>query len=139
MSISYQYQGRSYRYLASPYSHPDKSVMERRYHEAKTALSILLSRKVWVYSPIVHCHQMAVDHSLPTDAEFWKEYNYTMIDASEGVWVLCIDGWRQSLGILDELKHAAPRDDTRYISPAADYEPMKADDYVRFLMASERG
>lgn len=93
-------------YLASPYSHPDKSVMEARFHETKRALAWLLSKRHWVYSPIVHAHQMAQDHQMPTDAKFWEDYNHAMIRSSCGVWVLCIDGFEDSKGVTEELAYA---------------------------------
>jgi hypothetical protein len=109
----------SYHYLASPYSHLDPAVMHARYERAELATAWLLSRKIWVYSPIVHCHNMAKKLKLPTDNEFWKAYNRVMIRASDGILVLQIDGWAQSVGIQDEIDFAYNYDiDVEYITPS---------------------
>lgn len=96
----------SFKYLASPYSSPDLEVMEDRYQEAMYCTHWLLRTKVWVYSPIVHCHEMAKKHDLPRDYLFWQHYNNAMISGSDGIIVLAIPGWQESRGVTDELKIA---------------------------------
>jgi predicted acyl esterase len=93
-------------YLASPYSSPDPEVRHKRYLEVMDCLAWMLNRRMWTYSPIVHCHDMAVKHKMPTDNEFWKDYNRVMIDGSVGVAVLKIGGWEKSVGIRDEMDYA---------------------------------
>lgn len=91
-------------YLASPYSHPDPRIMHARYLAAEAACVDLLRRREWVYSPIVHCHQMALNHELPTDAGYWRDYNQAMLDKSDQLVVLCLDGWRASVGVIGEMQ-----------------------------------
>lgn len=93
-------------YLASPYSHPDSDVHEARYREALDCAAWLLRRHTWVYSPIVHCHVIALRHELDPSFGFWRDYNVAMIDASARVAVLAIEGWRQSKGVIGETVHA---------------------------------
>ena len=97
-------------YLASPYSHPEQKIMQRRYHQVMRATSILLKGGVYVYSPIVHCHVMANMHNLPTDFEFWKGYNEHMIGCSESLYVFCLDGWDFSKGVAGEMAFAKERE-----------------------------
>lgn len=94
-----------YMYLASPYTGTPE-VMLARFHEAKKALHALCHQRVWVYSPIVHCHQLALDHEMPTDFQFWLDYNHVMIEASCGIVVLGIDGWDRSKGVAEEMAFA---------------------------------
>jgi hypothetical protein len=96
----------TYRYLASPYSHPEPAMMDLRYCEARDALAWLLNRQIWAYSPIVHCHDLALIHQMPTDAEFWREYNETMLRSASALLVLTIDGWSKSKGIAGEIAFA---------------------------------
>ena len=96
----------SFIYLASPYSHSEASIREARFKEAEAATVWFLKQKVWVYSPIVHCHALAKEHNLPTDAGFWQEFNHTMIERSSGVIVLGIEGWQESKGVKDEISFA---------------------------------
>lgn len=91
-------------FLSSPYSHPDPRIMHARYLEAETACVDLLRRREWVYSPIVHCHQMALNHELPADAGYWSDYNRAMLDKSDRLVVLCLDGWRGSIGVAAEMQ-----------------------------------
>lgn len=100
----------SFWYLASPYSHPDAKVRELRYHTTMSATAWLLMQKKWVYSPIVHCHEMALAYALPTDAEFWKDYNLAVLSAAAGVYVLMMDGWKESRGVKMELIWAIEQD-----------------------------
>lgn len=93
-------------YLASPYSHPTASVREARYRLAEAATAWCLRQMIWIYSPIVHCHEMAFRYSFPTDAKYWEDYNYTMLEAAQGLIVLLIDGWKDSKGIAGEVGFA---------------------------------
>lgn len=96
-----------YKYLASPYSDPDPLVREQRYLAAATALHTLLDNRIWTYSPIVHCHELAKLWGMPTDAEFWKEYDAAMIAGSNGIFVLRLEGWAKSVGVTGEIKLAS--------------------------------
>ena len=95
-----------YIYLASPYSHPDPAVRLRRYRAVRDATTWLLRRRLWVYSPIVHCHDLATSAELPTDFTFWAEYNYVMIDRADMLYVLTLDGHAESVGVAGERRYA---------------------------------
>jgi hypothetical protein len=96
----------SFLYLASPYTHPDAYVREARYLTALDALHWLLGNRIWAYSPIVHCHDLAKHNDLPKDHDYWLEYNHLMILNSRGVAVLQTPGWTESKGIADETLYA---------------------------------
>ncbi len=95
-----------FKYLASPYSHPNPDVQYERYTYARNAVAHLLLKRVWTYSPIVHCHTIAAVHELPGDAAFWWEYNRAMLAASSGLIILRIEGWESSVGVAQELDYA---------------------------------
>jgi hypothetical protein len=96
-------------YLASPYSHPDPAVRNARY-EAVARYTILAIREGFViFSPIVYGHQLALTGDLPTDAEWWRSFNETVIAACDSMIVLQIDGWQESLGVKMEIEFAASR------------------------------
>jgi hypothetical protein len=92
-------------YLASPYSHSLAAVRTERFILARRATSWALSQRFWLYSPIVHCHEITLVEGLPTDAKYWQDYNHTMIDASQGVIVLRIPGWSASVGVAEEISY----------------------------------
>ena len=97
-------------YLASPYSHPDPTVVEERYQKALAAVAKYAQLKIAVYSPIVHWHCVAQRYELPTDAAFWSGLNETMLKRCSKLVVLAIDGWSGSVGIQQEYDWALALD-----------------------------
>lgn len=93
-------------YLASPYSHPDPLIRKTRFLLAQERCAELLKLNVWVYSPIVHCHEMAEVFDLPTDFEYWRAYNFDMLRRADGMEVMQIDGWKESAGVKAEFQFA---------------------------------
>lgn len=95
----------SYVYVASPFSHPDLEVQRKRFYEAMryTAWRIKEFGEV-VYSPIVHCYEMALVHDFPGDADFWKRYDTIMLVPAAEMHVLQIEGWKESKGVQGEIE-----------------------------------
>lgn len=93
-------------YLGSPYSHADPAVRHARYLAARQALRERLEARIWTYSPIVHCHHLAVDGGMPTEAKFWEAYDFAMIRASDRLVVLTLPKWEESVGLEGEIKCA---------------------------------
>lgn len=92
-------------YLASPYSHADAAVMQRRFEIVKECTAALSRMGHVIFSPILHSHQMAVDHALPPDWEgFWKPIDTVFLHKADVLWVLTIDGWRVSRGVTEEIQ-----------------------------------
>ena len=92
-------------YLASPYSHPDPAVRLQRYEAACRAAATLLHAGPAVYSPIVHSHPL-VAHGLPTDWSFWSRFDQPFLEIADGMVVLMLVGWRDSVGVREELRIA---------------------------------
>lgn len=86
-------------YLASPYYHPDSLVMKTRYLLARQATIGLLSRDIWVYSPIVHNHPL----ELTREHEFWMRFDLDMLRRCDGLAILDIAGWKESKGVGIEI------------------------------------
>lgn len=80
--------------------------MEQRYLHTSLAVAYLLREGVWVYSPIVHCHELAKRGNLPREASFWREYNFHMLARSEEMLILRIEGYLDSIGIEEERTEA---------------------------------
>jgi hypothetical protein len=101
-----------YTYLASPYSAREGTGAERyalrqkRFYRAMHALQWMSNKRLWAYSPIVHCHEMADRYSFPTDYHFWNDMNHAFIRPAESVTILCILGWRESAGVTHERQFA---------------------------------
>lgn len=93
-------------YLASPYSHPEEHVRERRFYDACRAVARLMLAGHVVFSPIVHSHPL-VGHGLPTAWDFWERVDREHLRRSDALVVLMLDGWRDSVGVAAEIRIAA--------------------------------
>lgn len=93
-------------YLASPYSHTDPLIMKTRFLLAEQVTAELLKTRQWVYSPIVHCHEIAIKYNLSTDFSYWQYYNRDMIRRCDAFYILSIPGWKTSKGVRGEFDFA---------------------------------
>lgn len=92
----------SYEYLAGPYS----ANPEKNYEIHARVLAQLLSMGRHSYSPIVQCHHLAVQHDMPRDFNFWRNYNMAMLGPASKLTVICSDGWLASEGLAAERQMA---------------------------------
>lgn len=92
-------------YLASPYSHPDVRVRERRFRQACRAAAALLRAGHAVFSPIAHSHPL-VEHGLPIHWLFWERWGRELLTRCDEVVVLQLDGWIDSVGVRAEIEMA---------------------------------
>lgn len=103
-------------YLASPYSHPSVTTMLARYYAAKKFTTKQLQSGVAIFSPIVYGRQM--EGEMGTAAADWASFNDNMLPLCEEVWVLCLQGWMDSIGVAAEIKLAELHDiPVRYFEP----------------------
>ena len=93
-------------YLASPYTAKTKELQEANYQAVLRLCGKVLQKRYNVWSPIVHCHTMAVLYDLPTDFGFWRTYNHDFVRRADAVWVACIPYWQDSKGVADEIEFA---------------------------------
>ena len=95
-------------YLASPYSAtlpdgtPDHALMEQRFDAVCRKAGELMNAGHVVYSPIAHCHPIAVRMGLPRDWTFWQRFDYEMLRGATQFFVLRLHGWGESRGIAGE-------------------------------------
>lgn len=92
-------------YLASPYSHPDPTVRERRFQAACRLAAAFLRAGMLVFSPIAHSHPL-VEFGLPTEWAFWEQHDREHLERCDEVVVLMLDGWRDSTGVQAEMRIA---------------------------------
>lgn len=102
--MDYNHDG--YHYIASPYTHEDPVIRQRRYEKALDFTAWLATKyRMWGYSPIVHSHNM-VDLQTGMDHAFWMEWSKSMLVTSRSVIVLQMPGWEVSKGVYMELEWA---------------------------------
>jgi len=92
-------------YLASPYSHTDQAIEIQRFDAVCQAAATLMMRGVNIFSPIAHSHAIA-RFGLPTDWAYWQHYDRAFIAWCDELWVLTLPGWKQSVGVLAEVRIA---------------------------------
>ena len=98
-------------YLASPYSHPEEAIRYGRFHRVCEVCAKLMMRGLHIYSPIAHTHPVAVcgeavRAKMPTDFKVWREYDTWFISRVDAVYVLMLDGWKESVGVTAEIEMA---------------------------------
>lgn len=93
-------------YIASPYTAKnDPHLQDDRFKAVEKFVAHLMANtSIIPFSPIVYCHALANQYSLPTDYKYYKNFNGHMMDISSGMIIFALDGWRQSLGVLHEIE-----------------------------------
>ena len=89
-------------YLASPYSHPEAEVRQRRFDAACRAAAALIRQGRTVFSPIAHSHAIC-RYGVPLDWRFWQRHDRRYLQVCDEVAVLMLEGWRESLGVQAEI------------------------------------
>lgn len=94
-------------YLASPFTHKNKSVMEERFWVvSEVAGRLTKERNVHLYCPIAMGWPIAQKADLPTDWNYWQHNCKVFISRCQELWVVMIDGWKESTGVQAEIEYA---------------------------------
>lgn len=96
-------------YIMSPYSGTDLQRQARFEAVARFCIWLhtnpLNGTHYLPFSPIVHNHALAELHELPSTIDYWWPHNKGMIAALRRVIILCIDGYRESIGMSKEFDY----------------------------------
>jgi hypothetical protein len=93
-------------YLACPYTGPDKSVEEARFHAANRTAARLIAEGHFVFSPVSHFHPIAIDAKLSGGWDFWQKYCEMSLHWCNRLIVLKLNGWETSTGVQAEISLA---------------------------------
>lgn len=99
-------------YLASPYTHKDFEVRQKRYQQALEATTEITENfDLNIFSPIVHSHPIGIEldksqKGLSTDRDFWLNKCLAYVEKCDELWVLMIDGYKESYGVAVEVRYA---------------------------------
>jgi hypothetical protein len=94
-------------YMATPYSKYYAGI-ENAFRDASALAARLLKLGVNVYSPIAHTHPLAIYGDIdPLDHGIWLPFDQAMMNAAHGLVVAQMRGWRDSKGMLHEIKFFA--------------------------------
>lgn len=90
-------------YLASPYTDDDPKVRRTRFEAACAVVGKLMTQGHVVFSPIGHSHCLIEAGGCPVGWEYWQTFDRAIIEISKVVVVLCLDGWKESVGVQAEI------------------------------------
>jgi hypothetical protein len=93
-------------YLACPYTHPDEAVMLQRYEAVNAAAGELMLQGKVVFSPISHSRPIAEAMDFSTTWDFWKDQDLAMLKLCGELCVLALPGWKDSVGVSEEMAEA---------------------------------
>lgn len=98
-------------YLASPFTSEDKNLEYKRYEQVVQVLAKLTLQGYAVFSPIAHSYRAAKLLGLDGSWEFWQPVDIALLNRSDKLMVLCLEGWEDSVGVRAEIDHARERGD----------------------------
>lgn len=95
-------------YIASPYTHEDAEVMKRRGEIANNFLGLCMRafkpEEAVFFSPIAHTRHLGLDD--PKYADMWEALERQIVPGYDQLWVLQMDGWKESRGVQHEIQIA---------------------------------
>lgn len=84
--------------------------MEQRYQEAVRIAAELISHGYNVVSPIVHNHPLVKHGRQNTGWSDWKKWDLKLLDACRVMFIVKMEGWKESTGVREEWSHCAVND-----------------------------
>jgi len=96
-------------YLGCPYSMGETSNADDRslrYEQVTRAANILFRSGLNVYSPITHHHQVQKHRPTKMTTREWLQLDFGYLRHCEMLFVLKLDGWEKSLGLISEIEFA---------------------------------
>jgi len=110
-------------YLATPYSFSNTSSEDekrQRFNQVTRQALLLFNDGINVYSPITQHHTIARHgDTISLSTAEWMEFDLTFLSVANQMYVLMLDGWKESKGLNQEIKYArANHIPIEYIKPS---------------------
>ena len=96
-------------YLAAPYSHPEPMIVQERMENIYRVLGEFIKNGQHVITPL-SMHEVAIRHDLDGTYDYWSDYCLDILGRCDSMVVLCMDGWRESRGVTDEIQFCENND-----------------------------
>lgn len=90
-------------FISSPYGHVNPVVVAQRIHHTKRYVAHLLNANVQAISPTVYGHSIVTEYAIPGDWAFWQNFCLAYLLKSKEMHILCLDGWKESIGVKGEV------------------------------------
>jgi len=81
-----------------------------RFNKVSYVAGDLMKQGYCVISPITHSHTIAELQDMPKDWGFWKSQDLTLLSKCDILYVLQLDGWKESIGVNAEIEYAKDND-----------------------------
>lgn len=110
-------------YLASPYTHAKKSVMKKRYEQITEIAAVLEEQYPYAFIlPITMSHNTAkYSDMFSTGFDDWRLRDLTYLHNCDEIWVVTMDGYMESKGVVAEIGYAIELGIPRvYVYPSKD-------------------
>lgn len=117
-------------YLASPYTHKNPDIVERRVAATASVVAHYMLGGFVILSPILHCHHLSKVYDFPGHFQFWMDWDFTLIDHCDEVWVLMLDGWKESTGVNAEIAYCQAKGKTVYYVNKEEIKDGKASGFI---------
>lgn len=108
-------------YLASPFSHKSETVMKYREELVSiVAAELTAMYRVTLFMPITQSYRMSQlrPKLFGTTFSAWKDIDLDAIEHCDEVWVVKMDGWKESIGVTAEILYAEENGiPVKFISP----------------------
>lgn len=93
-------------YLACPYTDPNPKIMQLRYAVNAQVAADLFKEGIMVFAASMHNAFIEEIANLKDRFSTWQAFNHLMIERSDRVLVVTLDGWEQSKGVQDQIQYA---------------------------------
>lgn len=91
-------------YIAAPYYHPDKTVINQRMELVHGYMASLMRDGYHCVSPMLF-HEIVNKYELPNDFSFWGAHSLDLLSRCDSMTVIMLDGWRESRGVSEEIRY----------------------------------
>jgi hypothetical protein len=91
-------------YLAAPYSHTDKSIIQWRMEKIYAVMAVFIKQGKFILTPLA-MHEVAIRHEdMPDDFTYWGNYCLDLLKRCDSMVVLQLPGWKESYGVQKEIE-----------------------------------
>ena len=92
-------------YLAAPYKHKDPAVIAARVEAVNKFVAPMIEAGNMIYSPV--SYSVGIDKYIEySQPDLWYKHGLTMLSCCDKLWVLMLDGWKDSFGVTLEITYA---------------------------------
>ena len=92
-------------YLAAPYTHSERDVVEQRIAMFATIDAKLCADGLYTVSPLSK-HWIKNYTFIPLTWSFWQDYSKKLMEKCDALYVIMLPGWEESEGVQGEIELA---------------------------------